>query len=136
MNANQHVISVDDSVEQMVDKLQAIEKEMSAERGDFALFGLFLREEAPGRWDLLVSAPWLAAHSVDDLRYVINTVQPRLDVEEWLLVSRVVVLEKDNPVLSSIQKLVKTEHSRFVLQNSTFNGMRFRHAYVITSGTG
>ena len=47
---------VESPVEQMVEKLASVEREVSSEKGDFRLFALFLREDAQDRWDLLVSA--------------------------------------------------------------------------------
>jgi hypothetical protein len=33
--------------------------EIAAKKGDFTLFALFKRADGLGRWDLVVSAPWL-----------------------------------------------------------------------------
>ncbi len=32
---------------------------MAAEKGAFDLFALFLREDAPNKWDLLIAADWI-----------------------------------------------------------------------------
>jgi hypothetical protein len=48
----------------MIEKLKKAEAATAAERGAYALFALFLRKDAPGRWDLLVSAPWIEANTV------------------------------------------------------------------------
>ena len=36
-------------------------REVAAKRGDFTLFAKIRRSDAPGTWDLVVSAPWLEA---------------------------------------------------------------------------
>ena len=33
--------------------------DIAAKKGDFTLFAFFRRADAPGTWDLVVSAPWL-----------------------------------------------------------------------------
>lgn len=45
----------------LVEDLLKIEKSLSAEKGAFSLFALFLREDAAGKWDLVISAPWVEA---------------------------------------------------------------------------
>lgn len=40
-------------------KFRDAEVQVSQEHGNFYLFGLFEREQTPGRWDLVASAPWL-----------------------------------------------------------------------------
>jgi hypothetical protein len=46
-------------MKQMIEKLASLERDVASEKGEFSLFGLFLREDAEGKWDLLASAPWL-----------------------------------------------------------------------------
>lgn len=41
---------------------------MSPKKRDFTLFGLFMRADAPGTWDLVVSAPWLEEGKLKALR--------------------------------------------------------------------
>ena len=41
-----------------IKKFQNIEKYLSKAKGKFELFALFLRENAPNKWDLLVSSDW------------------------------------------------------------------------------
>ena len=44
-----------------IEKFRRVMEEVSAARGEFVFFGLFLREEAPDTWDVVISAPWLEA---------------------------------------------------------------------------
>ena len=46
-------------MKEVLNKLMSIEKESSAERGDYNLFALFLREDSSNKWDILVSADWI-----------------------------------------------------------------------------
>ena len=38
-------------------RLRKAMRDIAAEKGEFTLFGLFMRTDAPGTWDLVVSAP-------------------------------------------------------------------------------
>lgn len=44
-------------------KLGRLEAKVSAQKGPFALFALFMREDVPDRWDLVISAPWISDKS-------------------------------------------------------------------------
>jgi hypothetical protein len=127
------MMSVQDGIEQMIGKLQALEREVSSEKGDFSLFGLFLREDAQDRWDLLVSAPWLEKDKKEGIQYMAGELQQRLDAQERLSLSRVVILEKDNPVLTAIHRMAKVSHGRIAVKDSVVFGLEIKQAYVITS---
>ncbi len=51
----------------MVEKLIRVEREIAEDRGPFVLFAFLLREDAPGVWDLIVSAPWISQNESDSL---------------------------------------------------------------------
>lgn len=121
------------AMDQMVGKLKSVEREVSSEKGDFRLFVLLLREDARDRWDLLVSAPWLEANKRDGLEYLVNKLQVGLDAQERLSLSRVVILEEDNPVLAAVQRIAGVSHGRLEMRDIVVNGIEIRQAYVITS---
>src|SRR5256885_49548 len=87
----------------MIDRTKFIElrNEIIGERGDLALFALFLREDAEDRWDLLVSAPWLERNEAAGLRYLSKKLMTRLSERELLEISRVVLIEQSDPGLRS-----------------------------------
>ena len=75
-------------LEEMVSKLQRIERELSRKKGPFALFGLFLREDVSDRWDLLVAAPWMEGREVEAVRLIASKLTKELETEELLRISR------------------------------------------------
>ena len=117
----------------MIDKLIAVEQDISDEKGGFALFGLFLRQEAVDRWDLVVSAPWFGAHDKKALDYIAKELKSRLLPEEMISLSRIVLLDQGNPGLEDIHELVNMEHGTAVLKNEIFFDMEMKRAYIITS---
>jgi hypothetical protein len=42
-----------------ISKLRKAMRDIAAKKGEFTFFGLLRRADAPGTWDLVVSAPWL-----------------------------------------------------------------------------
>ena len=49
-------------------RLRRAMREIAAKKGDFTLFGLVMRADAPGTWDLVVSASWLVEGKLKALR--------------------------------------------------------------------
>ncbi|MBA7668586.1 hypothetical protein ES703_76699 [subsurface metagenome] len=125
MNGNDRIV-VRNHVEPMLEKLASLEREVSSEKGDFSLFAVFFREDAQDMWDLLVSAPWLEADKKEGLRYLVGELQARLDAREQLSLSRAVILEEDNPVLLSLQRMVTIRHGRAEVRDTNFSGLQIR----------
>lgn len=114
-------------------KLVSLEQAMAKEKGEFSLFGLFLREEAHDRWDLLVSAPWLDAKRKEGLDYVSKKVQFTLADDELLSISRIVILDTGDPIVESIHKAVRVKHGNVEVKNSNFSGIQVARACISTS---
>ena len=120
-------------MKQMIEKLASLERDLASEKGELSLFALFLREDGDGKWDLLASAPWLEADKRESLEYLVNHIQTRLDMQELLSLSMIVILEEDNPVLEAVHKEVKVRHGIVEVRDSISFGVPIKHAYIITS---
>ena len=117
------------------EKLALLEREVSDEKGEFSLFGLFLREDAQDedKWDLLVSALWLDDDKKEGLTYLANEIQERLEPNEILTISRIVVLERGDPILEAIHKAVNVKHGEVEVKDSNFSGVQITQACISTS---
>lgn len=120
-------------MKQLVEHMVKVEQALSERRGAFNLFALFLRDDAPGKWDLLIAAPWAEKDKLDTLRDVATELQRTLDKKELLQLSRIVVLDDKNPALRAFQQAFHVEHGTTEIQNSNLFGLQIRHAYLITS---
>ena len=120
-------------MKQIIEKLASLERDIASEKGEFSLFALFLREDADDKWDLLASAPWLEANNRESLEYLVNQLRARLDTQELLSLSMIVLLEKGNPVLEAIHKAIKVRHGIAEVRDSISFGVPIKHAYIITS---
>jgi len=121
-------------MKKLVEKFQEIERELSEERGRFNLFALFLREESANKWDLLVSADWIDEDKSDSLKVISKKVQEKLSKKEIVNLSRIVLIEENNPSLVAIQKAINVEHESAEIKDDNFFGLEIKHAFVITSG--
>jgi hypothetical protein len=116
-----------------IDKFVAIKNALKAQHGEFTLFGVFLRDDAPDKWDVLVAAPWAETDKAAALKAISLAVTSTLTSPELLLLSRVVILEHDNPVLRAIWGAMKLTNSVGHFVDCTLNGLHIRHAYILES---
>jgi len=120
-------------MKEIVEKLVRAEQEMAAEKGAFLLFAMFLREDAPDVWDLVVASSWIATDKSGSLRYISDKVRSILDADELVKLSRIVLIEPDSPALAALQQVIHVEHSIAEIKDSDFSGLQIKHAYLITS---
>lgn len=90
-------------MKEILDKLKRLLLELEKERGPILIFALFLRGDSIDRWDVVVSAPWLDSGSVDSYRIVATKIQNRLNAQEIIQLSRVVIVDVDDPVVAFLQ---------------------------------
>jgi len=120
-------------MKEIVNKLRAIEREIAVEKGPFLFFALFLREDAPDLWDLMVAAPWITGDKPSALKYIAEKVKTGLEVDELLKISRIVLIEEKNQALEALQQAIHVEHGAAEIEDSNFWGLPIKHAYLITS---
>jgi len=120
-------------IKHLFNKLESLEKEIADERGDFSLFGLFLREDAEDRWDLLVAAPWLDADSIGEINYITNKLKSHVEENELLSISRIILLDLNDPIVQLINKVRVMRGGSLELNNPQLYGLPFKNAYIIIS---
>jgi len=120
-------------MKEQVAKFQKVEKHLSESKGQFELFALFLRENSPDKWDLLISAEWASANKKASIDTIIKETRKELTDQEFLMLSRIIILDKDDVALKSIHQAVQVKHGLSEISDSNFSGLSIKHAYLITS---
>ena len=115
------------------EKFRAIESELSEQKGPFNLFALFLREGSPSTWDLLINAPWAEDNKSDALKLIAKQVTDQLGSSGMTYLSRIVLIEPDNPGFEAITNAFSTEHGLLEVKETNLFGLQIEHAYIITS---
>jgi hypothetical protein len=123
-------------MKQIATKLLLLAQTITKEKGPLQLFALFLREDAPDLWDLLVSASWITNDKESALRYFAGKLTAILTKHELVRLSRIVIIDKENPALEALHRAAHVENSIMEVQDSVFFGMQIKHAYIITSIRG
>jgi hypothetical protein len=118
---------------QLIEKMISLERSISSDKGDFSLFALFLREDSEDKWDLVVSSSWLLKNKKKGIEYLAELLKKSLNKAEILSISRIVLIEEDNPGLNAIHRAITTEHSGVEIKDSNFFGLQIKNAYIITS---
>ena len=117
----------------IAEKLRKTEKALSEMKGPFDLFALFLREDAPAVWDLLVAGRWIEEDKAKALRSISKRVQKDLSADELTKISRIVIIDQGNPALNAFTSALGVHHGLADLKNSNFFGLSIKEAFVITS---
>ena len=114
-----------------IEKFRRVMKDISAERGEFVFFGLFLREEALDEWDLVISAPWLETGKLKALGEFVEKVTTIAGKQELLTLSRIVTLDHNDPNLEAVLKTVQVDNGPLELWHPDFFGLDIKHAYIL-----
>ena len=116
----------------LIEKCRRVEEALSQTWGGFALFGLFEREETAGKWDILVSAPWLTTDRAG-IQLVVDELLLLLSQAEWLRIAGVVPLEPSSTYVQWIAQRFNAEHGLQEVINTILDGVFINHAYIITA---
>src|SRR3972149_6864708 len=118
---------------EIVEKFASLEAEIAQKRGDFSLFALFLREDAPDRWDLLVSAPWASQDKQKAVDFLVSEIKSHLGPQDLVSLSRIVVVDSNDPPVQALANAFHVEHGRVEVMDSNIFGLQVKHAFIITS---
>lgn len=113
--------------------LRKVMNEISAEKGEFTLFGLFLREDSMDKWDLVVSAPWLQKDKLKGLGEFVEKMSSITGEKEFLNLSRIVTLNQDDPSLAAIIKAATINDGLAEMHGANLFGLAIKQAYILHS---
>jgi hypothetical protein len=96
--------------------------EIADRKGDLTLFALFLRADAPGTWDPVVSAPWLESSKLKATR--------SLGRESLQQFSRVEAVTSDDPTVQFILNSFPVEDGERDIQSTDLFGLQIEKAII------
>ncbi len=112
-----------------------METAIATRKGPFSLFALVLREDAPDRWDLVVSAPWLDQNFEDAVDYLVGEIKSQLGADTLVNLSMIVPVDPSQASLQELNRAVQVEHGAIEVRDSLFLGVPIKQAFIITSQT-
>jgi hypothetical protein len=114
-------------------KFLAIERNLSTEKGAFKLFALVQLEELPGLWDVVMSCENLPEKDMPTLRFVVEKIHARLTQKEIVQISRVILLDVEQPFVTKMEQFLVRANNPTELFNCEIDSLKIKHAYIIVS---
>jgi hypothetical protein len=106
-------------------------RDISAKRGDFTLFGLFMRADAPGTWDLVVAAPWIEEGKLKGLSEFVHLLTDSVGEQVFRDLSRVQTVSEDNPALKKILTAFSVDDGEVRIKKSNLFGLEIDDAIIL-----
>lgn len=114
-----------------IEKIRRAMREIAAKKGDFTLFALLRREDAPDGWDLVVSSPWLEEGKLKALGEFAEALKRSIGEKQLRELSRIVTINEDDPALTAILSSMQVDDAVTEVRESVFFGLRVEHAIFL-----
>jgi hypothetical protein len=101
-----------------------------AKKGDFTLFALFMRADAPGTWDLVVSAPWLETGKLKATSELVKLLADSIGTEALQDFSRVATVGADDPAVKFILANFPVDDGEYRLRSTDLFGLQIEEAII------
>jgi hypothetical protein len=122
------------SITDLTMKVRAAENEITEKKGAPSLFALLLREDAPDRWDLVVSASWTRRGQPEVLKYLQQVLLNHLGKDGVLKISRIVLTDPDSDHVRAIKRSFRVPlGEEMTLSDKTLFDMPIKQAVILTS---
>jgi hypothetical protein len=103
---------------------------IAARKGDFTLFALFMRSDAPGTWDLVVSAPWLESRKLKATSELVELLSESIGTEALQQFSRVATVASDNPAVEFILSNLPVDDGAIHVRSTDLFGLQIEAAII------
>ena len=121
------------SENELTENTRRAEGMLAHEYGEFVLFGLFQREETAGKWDVLVSAPWLTNDRAG-IQQIVDGLRSYLTAENWMKIGGIAPLPPDSDFVRTVARIFGVEHQVWESGSFEAEGIRIDRAFLITAG--
>ena len=105
--------------------------EIAEKKGEFSLVGLFMRADAPGTWDLVVSAPWLEKGKLKATSEFVHLLSDSIGEQALRYFSRIQTVSSQNPALKAILVAFSVDDGDVHIKNSNFFGLEIEEAIIL-----
>lgn len=122
-----------EDIKQLAEKIAPAERELSQTKGKVTLFALFLREDAPSKWDMVIAAPWAHERTGEHLKDIVALLKRHLSSDEMVNLSRIILTSSADDYVRSINRAINVVHGTIEVKDSDFFGMPMKHAVIMTS---
>lgn len=111
-------------------KLRKAMRDIAAKKGQFALFGVFMRADGPRKWDLVVSAPWLETGKLKALSEFTVLLSESIGEKSLQDLARIVTLKAGDPSVKAVMSAFSVEDGELRVQRSTLFGLEIEDGII------
>jgi hypothetical protein len=105
-------------------------RNIANKKGDFTLFAKIRRSDAPGTWDLVVSAPWLEEGKLKATSELVELLSDSVGETSLHEFSRIATLATDHPIVKAILESLAVDDGEHRIQNTDLFGLNVEDAVV------
>ncbi|HEY0872770.1 MAG TPA: hypothetical protein VGD94_04805 [Vicinamibacterales bacterium] len=103
---------------------------IAAKKGALTLFAKIRRADAPGTWDLVVSAPWLEAGKLKATSELVELLSDSLGEDSLHEFSRIQTVGADHPTVKFILDNLSEEDGERRVQSTDLFGLQIEEAVI------
>jgi hypothetical protein len=120
------------STNRLRDAMHAI----TAKRGPFTLFALVMRTESIGMWDLVVSASWIEAARLKELKTFVELLTEAIGTDALKSFARVVTLPSSHPAVRFLVDNVPVEDGEVRMKSTDLSELEIEEVIVLRAVSG
>lgn len=108
-------------------------RNLSAELEEYApvyLWSLFENEDAPDKWDIVLSSRGSDQNAAAAIRKISKHLVPQLDKSELAAISRIVVIPSEEPSVMALAASMAVQGGLIEIRDSNFMGLAIKHAFL------
>lgn len=94
------------------------------------LWALFEHEDAPGKWDVVLSSEGSDKNPASAIRAISKHLVPELESAELAAVSRIVIIPSEEPSVLALAQSMAVQSSSVEISECNFMGLEVRHAFL------
>ncbi|WP_319580511.1 hypothetical protein [uncultured Methanospirillum sp.] len=119
---------------ELEEKFKKIINTISQEKGNIKFFAIARRSDSEGFFDILISADWIRQDDFEILKYIVKIIKSLLNKEEIIDISRVILLNSDDPILKQLRPAITVELGGIVhLDNCVVNNLAIEELTIFVS---
>ena len=105
-------------------------RDIAATKGDFTLFAKIRRSDAPGTWDLVVSAPWLENGKLKATNELVELLSDSVGETALHEFSRIATVGADHPTVKFMLANLPVDDGELRVQSTDLFGLQIDEAIV------
>lgn len=105
--------------------------DIANKKGPFTLFGLFKRPDAFGKWDLVVSAPWLDKSQLKATRELVALLTDSVGAQALQHLARIQPLDTDSPELKAVLEGFGVDNGDVRIKHTNLFGLDIEDAIIL-----